>query len=192
MHSKTEVLRSIYLYLISLVGVIMLVFSLIAASRTGINFILRDSGKDLYLVSGIARDIAAILAGLFLFLFSWNIIKKEGRFGSNTIHKVQPDDNFWGNLFLYTVSFIGLMVVVFSFIGIVGSFFAVDYVKVPLDTSPKVPGTSKLPVPNEYLYTNIKSLFQNSVSFVIGSIVWLFPWRALQKLRASELKEYEG
>ena len=192
MHSKTEVLRSIYLYLVSLVGVIMLVFSLIVASRSGINFIFRGSGKDLYFISEVARDTAAILAGLFLFLFHWNIIKNEGRFGSNTIHKVQSDDNFWGNLFFYIVSFVGLMVLVFSFIGIVGSLFAVNYVPVPMNSNPKIPGASKPPIPNEYLHINVKSLLQNSVSFIIGLIVWLFPWNTLQKLRAGELKKYES
>ena len=194
MYSKTEVLRSIYLYLVSLVGVIMLVFSLIAASRSGINFVFRSSGKNLYFVSEIARDIAAILAGLFLFLFHWNIIKNEGRFGSNTFRKSQGDDNFWGNLFFYIVSFVGLMVLVFSFIGIIGSLFSVNYVAVPMNsnTNPKLPGASKLPIPNEYLHINVKSLLQNSVSFIIGLIVWLFPWNALQKLRASELKKYAG
>ncbi len=192
MHSKTEVLRSIYLYLVSLVGVIMLIFSFIAASRHGIGFVFRGSGKDLYFVSEVARDIAAILAGLLLFLSHWNIIKNEGRFSSNTFRKVQNDDNFWGNLFFYIVSFVGLMIFVFSFISVVGSFFSVNYVDVPITPEQKISGAPKPTIPDSYLSVDVKSLLQSIASSVVGLVVWMLSWGTLQKLRMSELKNYEG
>ncbi len=188
MYSKTEVLRSIYLYLVSLVGVVMLIFSFIAASQHSISFVFGGSGKDLYFVSEVARDIAAILAGLLLFLSHWNIIKKEERFGPGTLSKTQNDVNFWGNLFFYIVSFIGLMIFVFSFIAIIDSFFSVNYVDVPITPNQKISGAPKLTIPDSYLSVNVKSLLQSVTSFVVGFVVWLFSWGTLQKLRTSELK----
>jgi hypothetical protein len=191
MQNKTEALRSIYLYLVSLVGIIMFIFSLIALSRTGIGFLFHE-GNNVASVSNMAKDVAAIIMGAFMFLFHWRIIQKESRFSTEKDSVVQQDDNFWGSLFFYALSFLGLMVFAFSFIGIAGALFDVNWTKIPVSTNPKIPGNSKPPLPNEYLYVNVEGVLKSSVSFIIGMLVWILPWRILQKSRKEQLRKNES
>jgi len=84
--------------------------------------------------------------------------------------------DFWRNLFFYIVSFIGLMIFIFSIVSVISSFFSVGY---PV-YKPPLPGTSE-PVP--YIHVDVRSLINNGTGAVVGFFMWFFSWRTIQKER---------
>ena len=185
MKSKTEILRSIYLFLVSLIGVTLIIFGLISISTSLIDVIFKKPDY-VYKLSKLLNSGFSVLIGLFVFGFHWSIIKREGRLSSSDNRALQSDENFWGNLFFYSVSFIGLMIMIFSFISIGSAILKVNYSAMP----PKSISPSNKLTPKEVarVYTDIEAALKSSISFVIGLFSWLLPWTAIKKIRKVDLE----
>ncbi len=183
MKNKIEILRSIYLFLLSLVGIVMAVFGLMSATSSVVDIIYKPD--SLYRVSSLASSSFALVVGTFIFIFHWAIIKREGRLGSAEGKIYQSDENFWSNFFFYAVAFIGLMIVSFSFISLGSGIFHVNYSKPPM-VKPNSPG-EKLPIPNANISPNMEEIIKSAISFVIGFFVWISPWKIIAKLRKESL-----
>jgi hypothetical protein len=83
--------------------------------------------------------------------------------------------DFLRNLFFYIISFIGLMIFIFSIVGVITSFFSVGYPQFPT-------GVGKEPImPEPYLHVNVRSLINSGTGAVVGFLVWFFSWRTIQK-----------
>ena len=167
----------------------MTIFGLISASFSFVDIIYK--ADSLYRISSLANGAFAVTVGLFIFIFHWAIIKREGRLGALKGKIYQSDENFWGNFFFYAVAFIGLMVISFSFISLGSAIFYVNYSKVPM-SKPGVPGQAP-PIPKEYIYPNFEKIIKSVISIGIGSFAWILPWRVVEKVRKESLQsEAEG
>ncbi len=165
MKSKTKILRSVYLYTVSLIGLITFVFALIKGSNVLIDILLKNSQG--YVYSNLFSSVFAIIGGLFVFLFHWKIVTNERNTGS----PAKNDEDFWASLFFYIVSFVGIMIVLFSFINFGSNIVKADY------HYPTVkPGAKNPPKPNVTYYTDIRGMIKSTVSFIIGLFVWLLPY----------------
>ncbi len=182
--NKTEILRSIYLFIVSLIGIIMVIFGLISATYSVVDIIYRSD--SLYRVSSLASGAFAVAVGLFIFIFHWAIIKREGRLGTLKGKAYQLDENFWGNFFFYAVAFVGLMVMSFSFISLGSAIFHVNYSKIPM-SKPSVPGEMP-PIPKVNIYPNMERIIKSVISIGIGFFAWILPWRVVGRIGKENLR----
>lgn len=86
--------------------------------------------------------------------------------------------DFLRSLFFYIISFIGLIIFMFSLVSFVTGFFSVQYPQPPLP-KPK-PGT---PLPKPYLHIDARSLINSGTAATVGFFLWIFSWRTIQKDR---------
>jgi hypothetical protein len=185
MKSKIEILRSIYLFSISLIGVVMVIFGLISFTSSLVDVIYKSD--SLYRVSSLANAAFAVVVGLFLFIFHWAIIKREGRLGALKGKVYQSDENFWGNFFFYAVAFIGLLVMSFSFMRLGSQIFHVGYPEMPR-SKPVAPGGEKPPMPEFKIYPNVEGIIKSVISLGIGFFAWIWPWRVVERIRNGSLQ----
>ncbi len=85
----------------------------------------------------------------------------------------EEKSDFLRNLFFYIVSFIGLMIFIFSIVSFISGFFSVGYPKVP------APGMGGMPAP--YLHVDVRSLIDSGTATVAGFFMWFFSWRIIRK-----------
>ncbi|MEA3313472.1 MAG: DUF5671 domain-containing protein [Caldisericota bacterium] len=86
--------------------------------------------------------------------------------------------DFWRNLFFYIASFIGLMIFIFSIVGVIGSFFSVSY---PHVADPNM--GKELAKSAPYIHVDVRSLINSGTGAVVGFFLWFFTWRTIQKER---------
>ena len=184
MKSKIEILRSIYLFSISLIGVVMVIFGFISFTSSLVDVIYKTN--SLYKVSSLVSSGFSIIVGVFIFVFHWAIIKRENRFNLSKKKKYQSDESFWGSFFFYAVAFIGLMVMSFSFISLGANIFHTTFMETPA-LKPGTPPNGKLPPPKVLISPDVGGIIKSSISIVIGFFVWLAPWKFVEKLREEEL-----
>ncbi len=179
MKNRTDVLRSIYLYAVSLVGLITFIFALLNGSNLLIDILSKN--RDIgYAYSGLFSSLFALVGGLFIFLYHWKIISKEGRFGKRERLIKETNEDFWGSLFFYIVSFIGLMIVLFSFIRFGSNIMKAHYSQVNVSPNPE-PG-KKIPLEPKITYApDIEGMIKSAISMIIGLFVWLVPYTRLEK-----------
>jgi len=97
--------------------------------------------------------------------------------------------DFLRSLFFYIVSFVGLMIFIFSIVNFISGFFSVGYPvsKPPL---PLTPGTSEpVPPPVPYIQVDVRSLINSGTAAVVGFFLWIFSWRIIQKEHTEKLNE---
>ncbi len=177
MKNRTDVLRSIYLYAVSLVGLITFVVALLSGSNLLIDILTK--GKDVsYAYSGLFSSLFAFAGGFFIFWYHWRIITKEGRFGRKEREIKETEEDFWGTLFFYIVSFIGIVIVLSSFIRFGSNIMKANYSY--KDVVPN-PG-QKIPSEPKVTYApNVEGMIKSVVSMVIGLFVWLIPYLRVEK-----------
>ena len=94
--------------------------------------------------------------------------------------------DFLRSLFFYIVSFVGLMIFIFSIVSFVSGFFSVGY---PV-SKPPLPGTSEpVPPPTPYPQVDVRTLINSGTAAVVGFFVWIFSWRTIQKEHTEKLNE---
>lgn len=176
MKNKAEIVRSVYLYLVALTGILMLVFSVINISNNLLNFFFRE-GEDLnWLLNSILRSVAFLISGAFFFVYHWRYIVKEKRIGKRPEgFELETRMNLFESIFFYVLSYAGLMILAFSFSGFLSSFAYVQYVEKPL--------TEEMREYSSYsqLQINFKYVIQNLISMVIGLILWIASFTHIQK-----------
>ena len=79
----------------------------------------------------------------------------------------EEEADFWKNLFFYIVSFIGLMIFIFSIVSFISGFFNVSYPVYPVSN----------------IHIDVRSLIDNGTATVVGFFMWFFTWRTIQKER---------
>jgi uncharacterized membrane protein len=183
MKNKVETIRSIYLYLVSLVGVLMIVFGLISFVNQLLTILIPQGVTQgsvnyefYYSIQGIAREITFVFLGIALFAYHWRLIVKEHRIGKRDAElEGESSMNFFEALFFYALSFIGIMVLSFSFASFVSNFFFVNDVSIkPLD--PNANPSQILPT----IAPNIRLIVQSGIASIIGLIVWLLSFAHIQ------------
>ncbi len=184
MKNRTDVLRSIYLYAVSLVGLITFIVALLSGSNLLID-ILAKTREVGYSYSGLFSSLFAFAGGLFIFLYHWKIIVREGRFGKNKREVKETEEDFWGSLFFYIVSFIGIIIVLSSFIGFGSNIMKAHYSYKNVSPNPG----QKIPTEPKVTYApNVEGMIKSAVSMIIGLFVWLVPYLRIEK----EYRENEG
>lgn len=88
----------------------------------------------------------------------------------------EEKSDFLRNLFFYIVSFIGLMIFIFSIVSFISGFFSVGYPRLPEPNMGK-----ELAMPAPYLQVDVRSLINSGTGAVVGFFVWFFSWRSIQK-----------
>lgn len=186
MKNKAEIVRSVYLYLVALTGILMIVFSIINISNSLLNFFFRE-GEDLsWLLNSTLRSIAFLISGIFFFAFHWGFIVKEKRIGKRPENfELETKMNLFESIFFYALSYAGLMIFAFSFSGFLSNFAYVQYLEktVPEDMTNYVPQTQ--------LTVNIKYIIQNLIAMIIGAVLWVISFTHTQKsyVKGEEIQE---
>lgn len=183
MKNKAEIVRSVYLYLVALTGILMLVFGIINISNNLLNFFFRE-GEDLnWLLNSILRSVAFLISGAFFFAYHWRYIVKEKRIGKRPEgFELETRMNLFESIFFYALSYAGLMIFAFSFSGFLSSFAYVQYIEKPISEE------MKEYISQSQLQINWKYVIQNLISMAIGVILWIICFTHAQK---SYLKEEE-
>ncbi|NCQ52690.1 MAG: hypothetical protein GW803_01080, partial [Caldiserica bacterium] len=83
MKNRAEIVRSIYLYLVSLNGILMTVFSIINLSNNLLYYFFREQQyyDYSYLINASVRGLAFLIIGLLFFIYHWRLITHEKRIG---------------------------------------------------------------------------------------------------------------
>jgi len=194
---QRNVVRTIYLYLVTVVGIVMALTGLIGAITSVLNMyvfrlITSDSMQnELASVLGFA---SAVAVGVPVWLYHWGIIQETRQHGpalattpstvtSETIVAAPPQPevrrDLIRRLYIYLLSAIGLFIVMFNLTSIApGVYRAFFMASIPL-TKPVEPGVSGLVSP-ENTYA-VQSLIRNIVAVLVGTPVWLYHWHLGQR-----------
>ncbi len=176
MKNKVETVRSIYLYLLSLVGVIMIIFGLISFVNQLLTVLIPSSipqgdiNYELYYsIQGMVRNISFIIVGIVLLVYHWKLILKEHRIGKRDLeNESESSMNLFEAIFFYLLSFIGLMVFSFSLASFASNFFFIkETYAVPVK-----PDTNLTPIPPT-IGPNVRYIVQSGIASIIGLVVWL-------------------
>ncbi|MGB9833312.1 MAG: hypothetical protein ACPLPP_07395, partial [Caldisericum exile] len=112
MKNKVDIVRNIYLFGVSIIGIIFLIigilrivdaFSFIYFSSEGIKT------EHLYYYQNLYQGIVMALLGLLIFIFHWYFIVKEKRLGKMRNIEYESSMNFFEAIFFYLLSFIGII-----------------------------------------------------------------------------------
>jgi amino acid permease len=196
--NKVETVRNIYLYLISLAGILMIIFGLIGFVNQLLTQLIPQTVSKgaydysyYYSIQGMVRSITFVFLGVALFAYHWRLIVREHRIGRRDIElENETSMNFFEALFFYIVSFIGIMVLSFAFASFVSNFFYVqsNY------TVPASPNEAPVELP-PYFGPDVLSIVQDAIAAVIGAVVWLLAFAHVQNSYKKELppaKDSEG
>lgn len=198
MKNKVETVRNIYLYLISLVGILMIIFGLIGFVNQLLSQLIPQTAYQeaydysyYYSIQGMVRSITFVFLGIVLFAHHWRLIVREHRIGKRDVElESETSMNFFEALFFYVVSFIGIMVFSFAFASFVSNFFYVqsNY------TVPANPAESPVELPPVF-GPDVRSIVQAAIAALIGMVVWLLAFNHIQTSYKKELppaKDTEG
>lgn len=183
MKNKAETIRSIYLYLVSLTGTLMIVFSIINLSNNLLNYFFREQQyyEYTYLINSGVRDLAFLIIGLLFFIYHWKLITREKRIGKRTeIVKVETKMNLFESIFFYALSYASLLIFAFAFASFLTGFAYVKYIE-----NPKIVESP----PTTQLIVDLKSIIQGLIAMIVGVVLWLLSWRHIQKSYAQSTKE---
>ena len=186
MKNRAEIVRSIYLYLVSLNGILMTVFSIINLSNNLLYYFFREQQyyDYSYLINASVRDLAFLIIGLLFFIYHWRLITHEKRIGKREeFVEVETKMNLFESIFFYALSYAGLMIFAFAFASFLTGFAYVNYIEKPIPAS----GIQANPV--SQISVNLKSIIQGLIAMIVGAVLWLLGWRHIQKAYAQSTKE---
>jgi len=186
MKNRAEIVRSIYLYLVSLTGILMTVFSIINLSNNLLDYFFREQQyyDYNYLINSSVRGLAFLIIGLLFFIYHWRLITHEKRIGKREeFVEVETKMNLFESIFFYALSYAGLMIFAFAFASFLTGFANVNYIEKPIPAS----GIQANPV--SQISVNLKSIIQGLIAMVVGAVLWLLGWRHIQKAYAQSTKE---
>jgi hypothetical protein len=181
MKNKAEIVRSIYLYLVSLTGILMTVFSIINLSNNLLDYFFREQQyyDYNYLINSSVRGLAFLIIGLLFFIYHWRLITHEKRIGKREeFVEVETKMNLFESIFFYALSYAGLMIFSIAFASFLAGFAYVSYIEKPISTNP-----------SSQISVNLKSIIQGLIAMVVGAALWLLGWRHIQKAYAQSTKE---
>jgi len=172
--NKVDIVRNIYLFGVSLIGIIFFLSGLISliSQLTTLYFpppgMIGNNIEDLYTYQRIYSDLVFLLVGLLLFVLHWYFVVKERRLGKIENIQYESNLNFFESIFFYELSFVGIVIFILSCRGIVEGFFNVVYPPPKMDALGKIIEES---IP--YIKKDIGRIINSTISLIIGLITFL-------------------
>jgi len=194
---QRNVVRTIYLYLVTVVGIVMALTGLIGVITSVLNlYVFRLITPD-----GVQNELAsvlgfssAVLVGVPVWLYHWNIIQEtrqhmagssvrpSGEASEVTASVPAPQTearrDLIRRLYIYLLSAIGLFIVMFNLVNIAPNIYRGFFMSSGPYTSPAAPDSIAISTGNTYA---IQSLIRNIVAVLVGIPVWLYHWRLGQR-----------
>jgi hypothetical protein len=190
---QRNVVRTIYLYVVTVVGIVMALTGLIGAITSVLNmyvFRLITSDSMQNELASLLTFASAVAVGVPVWLYHWGIIQETRHHApafattgpavtSETITATptpQPEvrRDLIRRLYIYLLSAIGLFIVMFNLINVAPNIYRAFFMSSsPMATpiKPDVPGLASQT--NTYA---IQSLIRNIVAVLVGTPVWLYHW----------------
>ncbi|MFZ2414012.1 MAG: DUF5671 domain-containing protein [Candidatus Cryosericum sp.] len=195
---QRNVVRTIYLYLVTVVGIVMALTGLIGAITSVLNmyvFRLITSDSMQNESASLLSFASAVAVGVPVWLYHWSIIQETRHHASapatagaevtsetlTAAPTSQPEGrrDLIRRLYVYLLSAIGLFIVMFNLINIAPSIYRAFFMSPDPMMSPLKPDTTGLVSPaNTYA---IQSLIRNTVAVLVGTPVWLYHWHLGQR-----------
>lgn len=195
---QRNVVRTIYLYLVTVVGIVVALTGLIGAITNVLNmyvFRLITSDSMQNEVASLLEFASAVAVGVPVWLYHWGIIQ-ETRHHAPALATTGPEvttetvtatptpqpegrRDLIRRLYIYLLSAIGLFIVMFNLINVAPSIYRAFFMSPDPMMSPVKPDTTGLVSPaNTYA---IQSLIRNIVAVLVGTPVWLYHWHLGQR-----------
>jgi hypothetical protein len=195
---QRNVVRTIYLYLVTVVGIVMALTGLIGAITNVLNmyvFRLITSDSMQNELASLLTFASAVAVGVPVWLYHWGIIQETRQHApafattaseatSETIAATaspQPEvrRDLIRRLYIYLLSAIGLFIVMFNLINIAPDVYRAFFMSLSPVTTPVQPNiTGPASLNNTYA---IQSLIRNIVAVLVGTPVWLYHWHLGQR-----------
>jgi len=195
---QRNVVRIIYLYLVTVVGIVMALTGLIGAITNVLNmyvFRLITSDSMQNELASLLAFASAVAVGVPVWLYHWDIIQESRQHAPAfvttapaatsepvTATVTPPPEvrrDIIRRLYIYLLSAIGLFIVMFNLINIAPSVYRAFFMSsIPMMT-PIQPGTTG-PILQNNTYA-IQSLIRNIVAVLVGIPVWLYHWHLGQR-----------
>ena len=192
---QRNLVRSIYLYSVTVAGIVMALTGLIGTLTNVLNmyvFRLVSSDSMPYELGTLLEFVSAVLVGIPVWLYHWGIIQGSRHPVPAATAPTQPVPtaeaaipvpetrrDLVRRIYVYLLSAIGLFIVMFSLISIVPNLYRAYFMQVPTVTEPMKPdGAVAAQGENSYA---IQSLIRNIVSVAVGTPVWLYHWNIGQR-----------
>lgn len=195
---QRNVVRTIYLYLVTVVGIVMALAGLIGAITSVLNtyvFRLITSDSMQNELASLLEFASAVAVGVPVWLYHWGIIQETHQHApalattasavtSETVAATatpQPEvrRDLIRRLYIYLLSAIGLFIVMFNLINVAPGVYRAFFMSLSPMTKPLEPGVSgSVSVENTYA---VQSLISNIVAVLVGTPVWLYHWHLGQR-----------
>ena len=195
---QRNVVRTIYLYVVTVVGIVMALTGLIGAITSVLNtyvFRLITSDSMQNELASLLTFASAVAVGVPVWLYHWGIIQETRQHApafattgpaetSETITATptpQPEvrRDLIRRLYIYLLSAIGLFIVMFNLVNIAPSIYRAFFMSLDPMMSPVKPDdVSRVSSINTY---SIQSLIRNIVAILVGTPIWLYHWHLGQR-----------
>jgi hypothetical protein len=190
---QRNVVRTIYLYLVTVVGIVMALTGLIGAITNVLNmyvFRLITSDSMQNELASLLTFVSSVAVGVPVWLYHWSIIQETRQHAltspttvpaatSESVTAIvtsQPEvrRDLIRRLYIYLLSAIGLFIVMFNLINIAPDVYRAFFMSLSPMITPVQPNTAG-PVSSNNTYA-IQSLIRNIVAVLVGTPVWLYHW----------------
>jgi hypothetical protein len=195
---QRNVVRTIYLYLVTVVGIVMALTGLIGAITSVLNmyvFRLITSDSMQNELASLLTFASAVAVGVPIWLYHWGIIQETRQHApafaatpspamsepvvATATPQAEVRRDLIRRLYIYLLSAIGLFIVMFNLINVAPNVYRAFFMSLSPMTTPVQPNTAG-PVSLNNSYA-IQSLIRNIVAVLVGTPVWLYHWRLGQR-----------
>ncbi|MHB8107008.1 MAG: DUF5671 domain-containing protein [Candidatus Cryosericum sp.] len=195
---QRNVVRTVYLYLVTVVGIVMALTGLIGAITSVLNmyvFRLITSDAMQNELSTLLGFASAVVVGVPVWLYHWGIVQETRQHApviatgpsavvSEPLPVATPPQpearrDLIRRLYIYLLSAIGLFIVMFNLISIAPNVYRAFFMSFNPITSPVKPDAAS-PIASANTYS-IQALIRNIVAVVVGTPVWLYHWHLGQR-----------
>jgi hypothetical protein len=193
---QRNVVRSIYLYLVTVVGIVMALTGLIGTITNVLNMyvfrlVTTDSMQNE--LATLLEFASAVAVGIPVWLYHWGIIQGARQHTPASpppaaspapatetaapVPEVRRD--LIRRLYIYLLSAIGLFIVMFNLISVAPNIYRAFFMSISPVTVPVKPdGSTVQSMANTYA---VQSLIRSIVAVVVGTPVWLYHWHLGQR-----------
>ena len=192
---QRDVVRTIYLYLVTVVGIVMALTGVIGTLTNLLNMYVFQLVTPDNMQSEIAMLLSfasAVAVGIPVWLYHWGIIQESrhhvGRSPATesatqaaaeiTAPVESPRRDFIRRLYIYLLSAIGLFIVMFNLVNLASSIYRAFAIPMLMPVVPEKPDGALVSERNIYA---IQSLTRTAVGVLVGLPVWLYHWRLGQR-----------
>jgi len=193
---QRNVVRSIYLYLVTVVGIVMALTGLIGTITNVLNmyvFRLVTSDSMQNELATLLEFASAVAVGIPVWLYHWGIIqgaRQRTPVSSTPAASPLPATetaapvaetrrDLIRRLYIYLLSAIGLFIVMFNLINVAPNIYRAFFMNTSPVTVPMKPdGSAVQSLENTYA---VQSLIRSIVAVVVGTPVWLYHWHLGQR-----------